>query len=223
MQTAARTSIIVGEMYARAVDDAGARLRELGHQGWESLALGVVAFGLALGATKLWPSFAVPLFVGGLVVLASGVRKVWRHWDLLDCLTDERDAYVIPEVLARARRETTMERRRAFAAELRDTLAGRGRGRAPSLDLAEELAALASELEDPGLALDPACAVACMRLLSDPASPLFDPDAFDAEVRGRVTRIRSGLSARGADAPSGGRVTGGDALPIVHGTPPPVA
>ena len=215
MQTAARTSIIVGEMYARAVEDAGARLRELGHQGWESLALGVAAFGLALGATRLWPSFAVPLFVGGLVVLASGVRTVWRHWDLLDCLTDERDAYVIPEVLARARRETTMERRRGFAAEIRGTLAGCPTCRAPSPGVAEELAALASELDDPGLALDPACAVACMRLLSDPASPLFDPGALDAEVRGRLARIRDGFSAREADAVAGGRLSDGDPVPIV--------
>ena len=206
--------MILGEMYARAVDDAGARLRELGHQGWESLALGVVAFGLALGATQVWRSLAVPLFVGGLVVLASGVRTVWRHWDLLDCLTDERDAYVIPEVLARARRETTMERRRGFAAEIRGTLAGCPAGRAPSADVAEELATLAAELEDQGLVLDPACAVACMRLLSDPSSPLFDPDAFDAEIRGRVVRIRAGFSAQ-SEITSDGRQTGGAAVPIV--------
>ena len=206
---------MMGEMYARAVDDAGARLRELGHQGWQSLALGVVAFGLALGATQVRPSFAVPLFVGGLVVLASGVRTVWRHWDLLDCLTDDRDAYVIPEVLARARRETTMERRRGFAAEIRRTLAGRPTDRAPGTGVAEELAALAAELEDPGLALDPACAVACMRLLCDPASPLFDPDAFDAEVRGRVVRIRAGFSAHARDATVGGRLGDGEAVPIL--------
>lgn len=206
--------MILGEMYARAVDDAGARLRELGHQGWESLALGVVAFGLALGATQVWRSLAVPLFVGGLVVLASGVRTVWRHWDLLDCLTDERDAYVIPEVVARARRETTMERRRGFAAEIRGTLAGCPAGRAPSADVAEELATLAAELEDQGLVLDPACAVACMRLLSDPSSPLFDPDAFDAEIRGRVVRIRAGFSAQ-SEITSDGRQTGGAAVPIV--------
>jgi hypothetical protein len=183
-------------MYARAVDDAGTRLRELGHRGWESLGLGVVAFGLAIGATHVWPALAVPLFVGGLAVLASGVQTVWRHWDLLDCLTDERDAYVIPEVLARASRETTMERRRTFAGEIRSTLAARPAGRGWSEDVAEELATLAAELDDPGLVLDPACGVACMRLLSDPASPLFDPDAFESEVRGRVVRIRAGFAAR---------------------------
>jgi hypothetical protein len=195
MHLAAGWLTMGGAMYARAVDDAGAQLRELGQRGWESLGVGVVAFGLALGATQLHRPLAVPLFVGGLAVLVSGVRTVWRHWDLLDCLTDERDAYVIPEVLARARRETTMERRRGFAADIRGTL-GHPAGVAPCADVAEELAALASELDDPALGLDPACAVACMRLLSDPASPLFDPDALDTEIRGRVARIRAGFSER---------------------------
>ena len=46
------------------------------------------------------------------------------------------------------------------------------------------------------LQIDPACAVACMRLSSDPASPLFDPDALHADVLCRVTRIRAGFSSR---------------------------
>jgi len=155
----------------------------------------VVAFAQALGVTQLHRPLAVPLFVGGIVVLAAGVRAIWRHWDLLDCLTDERDAYVIPQVLARARRETTIARRRGFAADIRGTLAHPA-GYAPCPDVAEELATLARELEDPALALDPACAVACLRLLSDPASPLFDPEALDVDVGARVARIRTGFSPR---------------------------
>jgi hypothetical protein len=62
---------------------------------------------------------------------------------------------------------------------------------------AEELEALASELEDETLVLDPASAVACVRLLSDVAgSPLLDP-ALPAEVlRWRVSQIKSGFSPR---------------------------
>jgi hypothetical protein len=93
-----------------------------------------------------------------------------------------------------------MDRRRAFAADIRGTLANPS-GCAPRADVAEELRALASELESPDLALDPACAVACMRLLSDPASPLFDPEALDAEVCGRIARIRAGFSAIPGDSP----------------------
>jgi|SoiMethySBSTD1v2_1073268.scaffolds.fasta_scaffold11407_10 hypothetical protein len=198
-------------MYARSVDDAGARLRELGRRGWESLGVGVAAFGLALGATQAYPPLAVPLFVGGLVLLASGVRAIWRHWDLLDWLADERDAYVIPEVLARARRETTTERRRTFAADVRSVLT-HAAGYRPRADVAEELEALAAELDDPGLVLDPACAVACMRLLSDPGSPLFDPAACDAEVQGRIARIRAGFSTRERGGTADARAADGEPL-----------
>ena len=154
-----------------------------------------VAAALQRAAVALAEERASFALVGGLAVLLSGVRAVWRHWDLLDRLTEERDAYIIPEVLARASREATMERRRAFAADLRDTVSHPA-GYAPRADVAEELAALAAELEDTGLALDPACAVACMRLSSDPASPLFDPDALHSDLLCRVARIRAGFSPR---------------------------
>ena len=60
--------------------------------------------------------------------------------------------------------------------------------------VADELEALASELEDDGLALDPVAAVACVRLLSDiPHSPLLNPAAPVAELRSRILQIRSGF------------------------------
>ena len=69
-----------------------------------------------------------------------------------------------------------MERRQSYAASLRDTLKRPGRlYEARVLAAAEELEALASELDDEELELDPACAVACMRLLSDVVtSPLLN-------------------------------------------------
>jgi hypothetical protein len=58
----------------------------------------------------------------------------------------------------------------------------------------EELEALASELDDAELELDPACALACMRLLSDLAeSPLLNPALSPEELRSRVRQIRSGF------------------------------
>ena len=61
---------------------------------------------------------------------------------------------------------------------------------------AEELEALACELEDEELALDPACAVACMRLLSDVSeSPLLNPALPPELLRSRVRQIRSGFEA----------------------------
>lgn len=197
MRPRARASTVRGAMYARAVDEAGLRLRELRHQEWESLGLGALALALALVATQVRPAFAVPLFLGGLVLGASGVRAAWRHWDLVDRLAAERDAYVIPEVLAYASREATPERRHGFATVIRATLRQPHRLLDPRFaSTAEELEALATELDDGGLELDPACAVACMRLLGDPESPLFDPAAPAGEVRSRVCRIRAGFAPR---------------------------
>ena len=102
----------VGSMYARAVDEAELRLRELRHEQWLDLALAAVAFGLALAATQIRPSLAMPLFLGGVFAWALGIRALYRHWDLLDRLADERDAFVIPEVALYASRHATGERRR---------------------------------------------------------------------------------------------------------------
>ena len=186
-------------MYARAVDEAGDRLRELRREEWENLGLGALALALALVATQVRPVLAVPLFLGGLAVGATGLRALWRHWDLLDGLADQRDAYVIPEVLAHASREATMERRRGFAAVIRGTLQPRRVLDARFVSAAEELDGLASELENGALELDPACAVACMRLLSDPESPLFDPGVSPIELRACIRRIRSGFAPRMPD------------------------
>jgi len=182
-------------MYARAVDDASARLRELRREEWEELTVGALALGLAIAATQVRPELALPLFFGGLAVGALGVRALWRQWDLVERLSGERDAYVIPEVLAYASREATMERRHGFAALIRSRLNQPGLaldGRVSAA--AEELEALASELDDGELALDPACAVVCMRLLSDPAeSPLLNQALPPEELRSRVRQIRSGF------------------------------
>lgn len=185
-------------MHARAVDEASERLRGLRHEEWEELGLAALALGLAVAATQVFPALAMPLLIGGLAVGALGVTALWRRWDLVDRLADERDAYVISEVRAYASREATMERRHSFAALIR------GRLRQPALaadprvvGAEEELEALVAELEDDELALDPACAVACMRLLSDlPESALLDQTRPPDELRSRVREIRSGFTAR---------------------------
>jgi hypothetical protein len=185
-------------MYARAVEEAAIRLRELRHEEWEDLSLAALALGLAPVAAEARPAFALPLFVGGLVVGALGVRATWRRWDLVDRLAGERDAYVISDVLAYAARESTMEHRRTFAALIRSTVTQPGLAVEAQLDaVAQELEALASELEDEELALDPACAVACRRLLSDLVeSPLLNPVLPPEDLRSRVLQIRLGFTTR---------------------------
>jgi hypothetical protein len=191
-------------MHARAIDDAALRLRELRHEEWADIGLGSAAFALSLAASELRPVFAVPLFVGGLVVFVRGVTAVWRRWDLLDRLAGERDAQVIPEVRAYAARETTMQRREAHAASIR-SLADRP---APHFTpriaaAADDLEALARELEDDRLALDPASAVACARLLNDYAdSPLLNFTVPSDDLRSRVRRIRAGFEQRAGSDPA---------------------
>jgi hypothetical protein len=185
-------------MHARAVEDAAAHLRELRNEEWARFALAVIAIGLGVAATQVRPALALPLFLGGVVAGVLGTRTFWRRWDLLDHLADEHDAYVIPDVVAYASRETTIDRRRAFAAVIRAVMREPGFGCEERVRVAaRDLEALASELEDDELTLDPASAVACMRLISDPAaSPLLNPRLPSEDLRSRVFQIRSGFSAR---------------------------
>jgi hypothetical protein len=185
-------------MYARAVDNASARLRELRQDEWGNLGLAALVLGLAVAAIELRPELALPLFLGGLAAAARGVRALWRRWDLVEQLSGERDAYVITDIRAFALRETTTERRHTFAALIRNTLAHPGLAfEARIAGAADELAALAAELDDDELELDPAAAVACARLLSDvTGSPLLNPSLPQEDLRSRVRQIRSGFAAR---------------------------
>jgi hypothetical protein len=182
-------------MYARAVDDAGSRLRELRREEWSELALGAAAVVAALVATQIRPGFAVPLFLGALFVGGRGLVAAWRRWEIVDGLADEPAAYVIDEIRAHAVREATIERRRLFAAYIRYALREEG---AEWLGAeTADLEALAAELEDDGLVLDPACAVACARLVSDPyRSALLNPSVTQNEVRSQVQHIRAGFARR---------------------------
>lgn len=182
-------------MYARAVDEAAARLGALRDEERGNLGLAALALVLAVPAARVLPELALPLLLGGLTVGALGLRAVWRRWDLVERLSGERDAYVIPEVLAYASREAAMERRRSFATLIRSRLPrSRLVVEARVAAVADELEALASELDDSALALDPAAAVACVRLLSDiTASPLLNQALPREELRSRIHQIRSGF------------------------------
>jgi hypothetical protein len=183
-------------MLARSVDEASIRLRALRQAEWEDLGLATVALGLSLAATSLYPPLALPLFFGGIAIGALGVRAMWQHWDLVDRLAGEPDAYAIAEVRSHAEREATMGRRRTYALLIRATLEDWALAGISNPD-AEELAELVAELEDETLELDPPAAVACMRLLTEfDTSPLLDPSLPSAELRSRVARIRAGFRAR---------------------------
>ena len=118
-------------MHARAIDEAQARLFELHNDEIQDIALGGVALSASLASTALFPPLAVPLFVGGVTMGILGIRALWRHWDLLDRLADDRDAYAIRQVREYAARDARMGRRAHFA-EL-----ARSWARAPDVTIAE--------------------------------------------------------------------------------------
>ena len=188
-------------MYARAVQDASQRLHALHVEEREDVAVAAVALALSVGATQVRPALALPLFVGGLVVAARGIRATWRHWDLVDRLTRDGDAYAIPEVFARAARETTLERRRTFAAVLHTSLQRPSPDLEPRLLAArEEIEALIGELEDERLRLEAEAAVACMQLVSDgTGSPLLNAALPPDDLQAHVRHIRSGFREAGLE------------------------
>ena len=182
-------------MVARAVEDAGRRLRDLRQQEWEDGAVAAAAFALAIAASTVLPAFALPLFIGGVFALCRAVLAGWRRWDLLERLIVERDAYGIPEVRTRGEREAGMANRRSLSCAIRR---GLELGENPRVVAnADELEALAEELLDSRLALDPACAAACSWLLTDGAtSPLLSSELPAEDVRSRLVQIRAGFHRR---------------------------
>ena len=181
-------------MYARTVDEAAVRLRELRHEEWERIGVALAAMTLALAAAQAHHPLTMPLFLGGLVVGALGVRTFWRRWDLVDRLSGEPDAHAIAEILDYASREATLERRTDYAVSIRRRLRDGSLFDTRLERVADELDGLACELEDSGLTLDPACAVACRRLVTDPAeSALFDQAVSAEELLASIRRIRFGF------------------------------
>jgi hypothetical protein len=182
-------------MYARAVEEAALTLRELHREQWSDLCLAVGVMALALVAAQAHHTLALPLFVGGLMVGGLGVRALWRRWDLVDRLSGERDAYAIAEVLDSAAREATLERRRGYAELIRRRVRDRSPYDARMARVDDELDRLSHELEDGTLMFDPACAVACRRLLTDSAdSALFDSAVSAEDLLANIRRIRLGLN-----------------------------
>ena len=183
-------------MIARAVQDADRRLHDLRREEWEDGAVAAGAFALAIAASAVRPAFALPLFIGGRFVIGRAVLAGWRRWDLLDRLLVEPDAYAIPEVRCRAEQEASMVNRRGLSRAIRWRL---DHSEDPRIVAnAEQLAGLAEELADPLLELEPACAAACSRLLTDPeGSPLMNAALPAEDVRSRLVQIRSGFHPRG--------------------------
>ncbi|HEY7693446.1 MAG TPA: hypothetical protein VH816_14000 [Gaiellaceae bacterium] len=183
-------------MTARAIDEAGDRLRKLRQDEWSELGLGGVAMGLALTASVLHPPLALPLVAGAFALLGLGLRALVLRWELFDRLLLDPDAYAISEVHRRAQELASTRSRRELARSLRlrlEVVPGypiRPRVAAVSADLA----ALERELDDETLALDPWCAARCEQLLTSVAdSPLLNEALPAEDLLARINQIREGF------------------------------
>ena len=184
---------------ARRIEEAEARLRDLRREEWSDLALAALAMGLALGASVVQSPFAVPLFLGALAVGFLALRAFFRRWELFNGLLLDRDAYSIPEIRGRAEHIASMESRRTLAASARNRLEPvPGFSLAPRVAaVVEELASLASDLENEELVLDPQCAVRCLELLTNfTDSPLLNELLPAQDVQVRIRQIRAGFEER---------------------------
>jgi hypothetical protein len=182
-------------MTARAVEQASLELRDLRREEWGDGSLAVIAFALALGATAARPDLALPLFLGGVFVVCRAAVIGWRRWDLLERLVCERDAYTIAAVRAHGAQFASLESRRALSSSIHWRLE---LAENPRIAVAaDELTELAAELLDPELDLDPVCAAACSRLLTDSeTSPLINRQLPLQDVRSQVFQIRAGFRPR---------------------------
>jgi hypothetical protein len=185
-------------VYARVVDENALRLRELRHEEWGDTLLTVFVLGLAVAASQTQSVLATPLVVAFIGAVVLALRAFWRRWELLDRLLLDRDAYAIPEVRARAEHIASTKNRGALASSIRSLLQGSWLTPTGHVGvLADELTALASELDDAQLELDPHCAVLCDRLLTEGSeSPLLNPAWPVEEAVARVRRIRGGFASR---------------------------
>ena len=185
-------------MDSRAIDEAADELRNLLWEEWGDFALAALALGLAFAAGSTYPPLVAPLLIGALAGFGRGLVAAWRRWDLLDRLALDRDAQAIRAVRSVAARSVTMARRRDGAEAIRVQLASPAPLVADRIEKNRSvLEALADELDDDQLLLDPVCAVTCERLLTDPsASPLLNETLPADDLRARVGWIRAGFRPR---------------------------
>jgi hypothetical protein len=185
------------------IEEADQRLRQLKHDERSRLGVAALALGLSFGTAVLRSPFAIPLLLGGLTMLVLAGRAFFDRADFTHELLLERDAYLIPEIRNRAEQIASMPSRRLLADTIRRRLTPLpGYALSPRVaEVAEELEALASELDDERMLLDPARAVQCEELITAyTESPLFNELLPAEDLHVALRQIRAGF-ARPAPGP----------------------
>ena len=162
-------------------------MHDLGLQGIEDIVLSVVASALALTATEVRPTLAIPFLLGAFGVGFLGVRAIVLRAFLVEDLAGDRDAYAIPAVRRFGLRATAPRHRDDLAHSIRVALTGSsGVATERFRAVQPELEAHADVLEDERRRLDPYSIVMLERWLNDPADSFRNLLIPVAELRLRL-------------------------------------
>jgi hypothetical protein len=183
-------------MTAQEVDQAARELHGLRGQTLEDSGLAIVAFGLALTASWLKPSLAMPLTIGAFAMAFLAVRAHIRRFFLVEDLAADRDAYLIPAVQEFGLRAASIDHRRQIAHAVRGALLGStGETGERLAAVRPELEQLIAALEDESAHWDPLTAVALDHWIADFDGSFRDVSAPAAEIRCRVRSILTRLDS----------------------------
>jgi hypothetical protein len=187
-------------MNARDVETAAAAVEKTGRSTVRALVMTGVVAGVALAVLPFQAGFAIALAVGAVSGLVAAAALWWHRRERIERLALEPAAYSIPEVARFGARVAALTERRRLASWI-ESVACEGGG---SVDLhlalraskyAHQLQTLARDLAAPSARVDPAMAVACRRLLTQPVeSPLYNPNLPEEDLGALLLRIEAGIS-----------------------------
>jgi len=191
-------------MNARQLEDAQERLRTRQRRTVEAAVLAVAGSAAALAVSLVSSTLAIALGAGAAVEALVAVAALVSRRELIARLALEPDAYVLPDVDRYGKR--LVRERQRLAAWLREVIRD---ARVPgSFYLrervarhADELDSLAHELAAPAAQVQPASAVACLRLLTRaPESPLYNDRLPADDLALALRAIRAGIHDAGSAA-----------------------
>jgi hypothetical protein len=188
------------QMTARAVQQLESRLDDLRRVGWSRLGTACAAALLAGPAHVVDPALSASLAAGGFVLALLAVRAFADRCELVDTVATDRDALAIAAVRSRAGRIAARQELDRAAATLRRLAES---NRTPRIaGCRPELLDLSDALFSPRTP-ELSVAVACVRFVEAPGSPLFDTQISDLELRAQLRHL---LVLLAADNPQRGSV-----------------
>ncbi len=158
-----------------------------------------VGSALAAAASLVSATFAIALGAGAAVEALLALVSLYGRRELIARLALEPDAYVLPEVDRYGNRLVGLHERQRLAKWLHEVISD---ARLPGsfylpervVRHADELDSLARELASPEAQVQPASAVACLRLLTHaPESPLYNGGLPADDLTLALRAIRAGI------------------------------